>query len=127
MNSKVEIVEMLIMTEKLLADAFGVDRAYIYIVDKDKKEVTRYTEEGEIKVFPIDAGLIGLAIQKRDALSIPDAYHHQSFNGMIDIDTSMPVIVKPIMSVPQLSQQEKLIRANTVIAHDMSKENKISF
>jgi len=81
----------------MLAETFGVDRAYIYLVDNDNKKILRYTDTGETKIFSLDAGLIGLGIQKRELLSITDAYNHQAYNGLIDIDTSMPVLVKPIM------------------------------
>lgn len=36
----------------------------------------RYTDTGETKIFPMNAGLIGLAITKKDAISISDAYNH---------------------------------------------------
>ena len=39
-----------------------------------------------------------MAIKAKELQSIADAYMHESFNGRIDIDTSMPVLVKPIMS-----------------------------
>lgn len=60
----------------MLAETFGVDRAYIYLVDYENRQIMRYTDIGETKIFPISAGLIGLAIEKRDLISISDAYNH---------------------------------------------------
>lgn len=90
----------------MIAETFSAERAYIYLVDNDNKTITRYTETGETKIYPIDAGLIGLGIRARELLSISDAYKHESFNGMIDIDTSMPVLIKPIMSDKMMTNFE---------------------
>jgi hypothetical protein len=100
---------MVRVTETMLAETFACDKAFIYLVDNDKKEIIRYTDEGEIKVFPMHAGLIGLAIEKRELLSITDAYNHHAYNGMIDIYTRMPVLVKPIMETTFMSIQEQQI------------------
>lgn len=51
------------MTESMIAETFSVDRAYIYLVDNEKKEIMRYTDTGEVRVFPYHAGLVGLAIK----------------------------------------------------------------
>lgn len=59
----------------------------------------RFTEDGDTKSYPISTGLVGLAIQRKELLSIPDAYNHQAFNGMVDIDTSLPILIKPILSI----------------------------
>lgn len=94
---KMNVVDMVRVTEKMIAETFSVDRTYLYLVDNEKKQIMRYTDTGDTKVFPIDAGLIGMAVRQRELLSIVDGYNHQAFNGLIDIDTSMPVLVKPIM------------------------------
>jgi hypothetical protein len=36
LNSKSDIIDMLIMTENLISEAFGVEHAYIYLVDNEK-------------------------------------------------------------------------------------------
>jgi len=46
----------------MLAETFGVDRAYIYLVDNENKKIVRYTDTGDTKIFSIEAGLIGLGI-----------------------------------------------------------------
>jgi len=53
--------------------------------------------------------LIGLGIVQRELLSIADAYKHEAFNGMIDIDTSMPVLIKPILSDSTTNNLEEQI------------------
>jgi hypothetical protein len=50
---------MVRVTEKMIAETFGVDRAYMYLVDNERGEILRYTDTGETKIFPLDAGLIG--------------------------------------------------------------------
>ena len=76
LSTKADVIEMVRVTESMIAETFSVDRAYIYLVDNDRKEILRYTDTGEMKVFPIDAGLIGMAIRQRELLSIADAYNH---------------------------------------------------
>jgi sugar lactone lactonase YvrE len=60
----------------MLAEIFSVERAYIYLVDHESKTIIRYTDTGETKIFPMHTGLVGLAIVKRELLSITDAYNH---------------------------------------------------
>ena len=98
LSGKTSIIDIMVVTEKMLAETFRVDKAYVYLVDYEKQSIMRYTDTGEQRVFPLNTGLIGLAIQRKELLSIPDAYNHQCFNGMVDIDTSMPILVKPILS-----------------------------
>ena len=76
LSQKTDVIEMLRVTEQMIAETFGVDRAYIYLVDHENKTIIRYTDTGETKIFPIDAGLVGLAIRKRELMSITDAYNH---------------------------------------------------
>jgi hypothetical protein len=47
----------------MIAETFSAERAYIYLVDNENKTIIRYTETGETKTYPIDAGLIGLGIR----------------------------------------------------------------
>lgn len=49
----------------MIAESFSTDRAYIYLVDYETNSILRYTDNGEKKVFPLDSGLIGLAIKKK--------------------------------------------------------------
>lgn len=110
LSGKNNVFDIMRVTEKMLAETFRVERAYIYLVDYDKKTIMRYTDTGDARVFPINTGLIGLAIQRKELLSVMDAYNHQAFNGMVDIDTSMPILVKPIMaSDDQLTSEEMKI------------------
>lgn len=60
----------------------------------------RFLSGGEVKRFPIESGLIGQALVKKELLSISDCSNSSDFNGLIDIDTSMPVIVKPVFGLP---------------------------
>jgi hypothetical protein len=42
--------------------------------------------------------IVGEAIQTRELIHVGDAYTHSLFNGKVDIETSMPLIVLPIQS-----------------------------
>jgi hypothetical protein len=39
------------VTEKMLAETFRVDRAYVYLVDNERGKIRRYTDTGETKEF----------------------------------------------------------------------------
>lgn len=56
------MVEVLRASEVMVAETFGSDKAYIYLVDSEKKQIIRHTDIGETKIFPMEAGLVGLAI-----------------------------------------------------------------
>jgi hypothetical protein len=56
------IEDILRVSEKMLSETFRVDRAYVYLVDLEGGAILRCTDTGDTKIFPINAGLIGLAI-----------------------------------------------------------------
>lgn len=58
-TTNTDFIEMLIMTEKLIADSFGVEHAFIYLVDKNRKQIVRFLKNGECKRFSMNSGLIG--------------------------------------------------------------------
>ena len=76
LSGKNNVFDIMRVTEKMLAETFRVERAYIYLTDYDKKIIFRYTDTGETKTYPINTGLIGLAIQRKELLSVMDAYNH---------------------------------------------------
>jgi len=96
LSTKQNEMELLRATEIMVGEAFG-DVAYMFLVDKERELIVRYNDQMERVEFPMQAGLVGMAITKKELLSLPDAYNHPSYNGKVDIATSMPVLVKPIM------------------------------
>lgn len=48
--------------------------------------------------FDDNIGLVGKCISERKKLNIPDAYNDPSFNFIVDIQTSMPVLCVPLYS-----------------------------
>jgi sugar lactone lactonase YvrE len=57
----------------MMAETFSTDKAYIYLVDNLANTITRYTDTGETKTFPSEAGLIGLGVRQRELMCIADA------------------------------------------------------
>ena len=41
--------------------------------------------------------IVGEAIAKQETMNIVDAYHHPLFNRKVDIETSLPLHVRPII------------------------------
>ena len=97
LTGKRRVRDVVCITEKLLAETFRVDICYVYLVDPVTQTIVRHLDHGPTLTFPWSTGLAGLSLSKRKLLSVKDAYNHHSFNGMVDIETSMPLIVKPIM------------------------------
>ena len=50
-----------------------------------------------IQEFPNTIGIVGKVIESKEILTIADAYNHNAYNEKVDIQTSLPVICKPIL------------------------------
>jgi len=55
-----------------------------------------YDEKGNQRKFPFNSGLAGIVVKKKVYSSISNAVNHNQFNGLVDIETNMPLIIFPI-------------------------------
>jgi len=74
----------------------NVEQARIFIWNKEDNQLVRYTKDGSQQCFPANSGIAGSVLAKGEYENVTNSYDHLLFNGNIDIDTKLPVIVWPI-------------------------------
>lgn len=99
--------DLVLNSESSAKQILSSDKAYLYIHKEDK--IIRYREETE-ETYADNIGLVGKCITEGKKLNIPDAYNDPSFNFMVDIDTSMP-----ILCIPLKSQDDRVIAVLEVV------------
>jgi GAF domain-containing protein len=87
----------MVNAEKKLKALMEVEHARVFIADMETQKLVRYNEKGEKESYPLDCGLVGHTFRKRKVKNVGNAYNHHRFNGIIDIETSMPTLSMPIM------------------------------
>ena len=81
------------IVEKVLKDLFNADQSRIFIIT-DKRQFMFYIEKNqEWKTYPFGTGIIGDAIYNLKMTSITDCYNHPYFNNLVDLNTTLPIIV----------------------------------
>jgi hypothetical protein len=91
--------QLLPNAEKKLKDVMNVEQAKIFVFKKSDNELVHYSESGEIEAYPVNCGIAGHVILNDEILNLPNAYNNHHFNGIIDIQTSMPLIALPVKSL----------------------------
>lgn len=71
----------------------------------------RYDHDGKRKSYGSHVGLLGSAIKSRSILIITNPMQEAKFNSMVDIETTMPILVVPI----KCSHTKKILGAFEVI------------
>ena len=91
--------ELLQSGERYLNDLFGTDKSKIFLVTNTRRgkaeKLIHYPKVGGEKIYPI-TGIAGGSVMRKEKLSIFNPYSNKEFNGSLDIDTTMPIIVWPI-------------------------------
>ncbi len=70
----------------------GVEKSKILLKNPTKEELFCYNEDGVLQSFPMNCGLVGKVMQNGEYESVTNAYNHPLFNGVVDIETSMPLL-----------------------------------
>lgn len=70
----------------------AVEKAKIILKHPSKEVLFSYSEEGECKMFPPNCGIAGKVMQTGQFESVANAYNNPLFNGVVDIETSMPLL-----------------------------------
>lgn len=94
--SAASIRDLALTSQQSAKQILSSEKAYLFIHNDNK--IIRYTEQGE-ESFDDNIGLVGKCISERKKLNIPDAYNDPSFNFIVDIQTSMPVLCIPLNSL----------------------------
>jgi len=70
----------------------GVEKAKIMLKNPTNDELFSYTSDGTYKTYPMNCGIFGKVIQNGEYESVANAYNNPLFNGVVDIETSMPLL-----------------------------------
>ena len=97
LNSFLDLENLLINAEKKLQDMMNVEEARIFLIDSIEKNFVRFEENGKQKNFPLKTGIVGQAFETGEYLTVSNGYTSSLFNGIIDIETSLPLICIPIV------------------------------
>lgn len=65
-------------------------------MDQEGQRFKFYEENGELKQFPLDFGVVGFTLKTGEMQNITNMYNDEHYNSQIDINTSMPVLSIPI-------------------------------
>lgn len=97
LNSFLELENLLMNAEKRLRDMMNVEEARLYLIDLNEKVFIRFEENTIIKKFSIKTGLVGHTYETGEYVAVPNGYSSSLFNGIIDIETALPLICIPIV------------------------------
>lgn len=110
LNSETKLDSLLNMIVKLSAEILDAERASLFLIDYEKKELWSIIALGlnlkEIR-FPISKGISGHVAQTGETLIIDDPYNHPHFNKEMDITTGY--VTKNILCMPVRNQERKII------------------
>lgn len=91
------------LAERALMEVFNIDEAVAYYIDHKSRKLVRIKSRNppSVLTFPLNAGLAGECARTGNLLNVADCYNHPLYNGKVDINTSMPLIVLPILTPHQ--------------------------
>ena len=104
LNSFLDIETLLINAEKRLKDMMNVEEARIFIVDLKEKVFNRFEDNGSLRKFPLKTGIVGYTYETGEYVAVPNGYTSSLFNGIIDIESSLPLICVPIVHPYNLNE-----------------------
>lgn len=113
-NSKINLDELLTTITTEASNIIGADRATLFLLSEDKKELWSKVAEGlpgyysEIRV-PSDAGIVGAVVKSSEIINISDAYKDKRFNKEVDKKTGYKT--KSILCVPIINRNGVMIGA----------------
>ncbi|CAD8178056.1 unnamed protein product [Paramecium octaurelia] len=84
-----DLEHILFESENLLKNLFHTQKGLIYVVNNNR--LLRVNEKKLLEISQLGVGIIGEAHITKEFLCIQNAYNHQSFNSLIDIQTTMPI------------------------------------
>ena len=68
----------------------------ILLIDRKNGLLLHYLANGDVKSHPLASGLAGMIAKTGKHECVPNAYSHECFNGQVDLDTTMPLIIWPV-------------------------------
>ena len=74
----------------------NVEKARIFVLDTNTDELVSFGFGNQVTRYPVNTGIAGYVAVSGEVEYLANAYHHHLFNGIIDIETSMPLVCWPI-------------------------------
>jgi len=73
-----------------------VDKVQIALKHPQKEELFSISSNGTHQTYSLNCGIMGKVVTTGEFENITNGYTHPLFNGLIDIETSMPLLCIPI-------------------------------
>ncbi|KAM3147375.1 hypothetical protein pb186bvf_000626 [Paramecium bursaria] len=89
------IDEILLNAEYYLKNLFHTQKGYVYLVNNQR--YIRAISKGQIEEYPKGIGIIGQTEKSKELIWVQNAYNHQNFNSLVDINTTMPIYSKLVV------------------------------
>lgn len=74
----------------------NVDQSKIYLLNKEEFLLVHFSESQQ-SFFESNIGIVGNVVLTKEIANINNAYSHPQYNGMVDLETTLPIICIPIM------------------------------
>ncbi|MGD9486936.1 MAG: HD domain-containing phosphohydrolase [Calditrichaceae bacterium] len=81
------------LAAEVICELLNADRAYLYLINKDKRELRSKTPGGDRRELriPLNTGIAGYVATTGETLNIPDPYKDARFSPKYDIEDGYPV------------------------------------
>lgn len=96
LNSFQDLELLIPFAEKKLRNLMRVEKVHIVLKNPNKDELFSIGAQGAIETYPPGCGIMGKVISTGEFQNITNGYNHSLFNGLVDIETSMPLLCVPI-------------------------------
>jgi len=104
LHSTINLADLTGLILSMVRDEVGIDRGTVFIVNRDRRELTSLVAQG-VSRSPIHlsfgSGIAGVVAASGDTLDIPDAYSDKRFNPKIDSEVgyrTQDIYCMPIVS-----------------------------
>lgn len=96
LNSYFSFDEMVPVAEEILKGTMNVEKAVIFMLDKENNSLIHYQKGSEPKIFSDACGIAGHVVKTKTLESISNAYQHHLFNKTVDLETNLPIVCMPV-------------------------------
>jgi hypothetical protein len=90
------LLDKLMLAERMLKHLMNVDIARV-VFEKEGK-LYFATENGSLEETDTYQSLMGLSIQQRKTILVPNCYDNINYSPIVDLQTSLPVVCVPVVS-----------------------------
>lgn len=110
LNTTIDIAELTGIILKIVRDEVGVDRATVFIVDRERQELRSVVAQdvgGAGIRLPFGSGIAGAAAASGEIIDLEDVYTDPRFNP--EIDAALDYHTKDIFSMPVVNRDGRTV------------------